>query len=204
MKRTRYILVALLCTLLSVAAHAQSTAITGARRAEVLSAIAAAQQPEAGKTLKYTFVQTKHSPLLAQDAVSKGDLTLVGDRTMRWQYTEPQAFLLAVEGDSIYTVADGKRHSLSGASGKMTRGLSQMMMQMTDGASIVNDKLFDATLSEEGGSYSVALVPKRRDMKRMMQQAVLTFDRKTLRIKSVRLIEKEDSYTEIVFKGVKE
>ena len=178
---------------------AQGVILTGNQRAEVLTAIAAAQQPKQGKTLSYTFVQTKHSPLLAQDAVSKGNLTLGSDRTMRWQYTEPQAFSLVVEGDSIYTIANGKRNSLSGASGKMTRGLAQMMMQMTDGASLTNDKLFETQLAEEGTTYRATMTPKRRDMKRMMQQAVLTFDHKTLRIKSVRLIENNDSYTHIDF-----
>ena len=179
---------------------AQSITLSGTQRNEVLTAIAAAQKPKQGKTLSYTFVQTKHSPLLAQDAVSKGILTLGSDRTMQWKYTEPKAFMLAVEGDSIYTVTDGKRNSLSGASGKMTRGLAQMMMQMTDGASLTNDKLFETTLTEDNGTYRANMVPKRRDMKRMMQQAELTFDRKTLRIKSVRLIEKADSYTQIDFK----
>lgn len=189
----------MLTVAISLVAQAQTASLTGALRAEVLTAIAAAQQPKPGKTLAYTFVQTKHSPLLAQDAVSKGNLTLGSDRTMRWQYTDPQAFALVVEGDSIYTMTGGKRNSLSGASGKMTRGLAQMMMQMTDGASLTNDKLFETTLTEETGSYRATLVPKRRDMKRMMQQAVLTFDRKTLRIKSVRLKEKDDSYTQIDF-----
>ena len=197
MNASKYILIALLA--MGLGLHAQTVPLAGSQRAEVLTAIAAAQQPKPGKTLNYTFVQTKHSPLLAQDAVSKGKLTLGNDRTMRWQYTEPQAFALVVEGDSIYTITGGKRNSLSGTSGKMTRGLAQMMMQMTDGASLTNDKLFETTLTEEAGSYRATLVPKRRDMKRMMQQAVLTFDRKTLRVKSVRLIEKEDSYTQIDF-----
>lgn len=198
-KRTIYLLTLLMTIAMPLLAVAQTGSITGAQRTEVLAAIAAAQQPKPGKSLGYSFVQAKHSPLLAQDAVSKGTLTLGGDRTMRWQYTEPQAFSLVVEGDSIYTVSNGKRNSLGGASGRMTRGLAQMMMQMTDGASLTNDKLFETTLSDNGGTYHVTLVPKRRDMKRMMQRAELTFDHKSLCIKSVRLIEKEDSYTQIDF-----
>ena len=124
----------MLTVAISLAAQAQTGTITGAQRAEVLTAIAAAQQPKQGKTLNYTFVQTKHSPLLAQDAVSKGTLSLGSDRTMRWQYTEPQAFSLIVEGDSIYTVSGGKRNSLSGASGKMTRGLAQKPETVNDKA----------------------------------------------------------------------
>ncbi len=199
MGQTKHILPLLILLVMSSVAMAQGVTLEGEKRAEVLSAIAEAQQPRPGKTLKYSFVQTKHSPLLAADAVMKGCLALGSDRTMQWQYTEPKAFTLSVEGDSIYTVTDGKRQSLSGAHGKMTRGLAQMMMQMTDGASLVNDKLFDTELADEGATYRATMTPKRRDMRRMMQQAVLVFDHKTLRIKSVRLIENNDSYTQIDF-----
>ena len=73
------------------------------------------------------------------------------------------------------------------------------MRQMTIGASLTDDKLFETSVVEENGLYRVTLVPKRRDMRRMMQQIILTFDHKSLRIKSVRMIEKEDSYTHIDF-----
>lgn len=199
MRHTLYYILLIALLALGLSLQAQNAPLTGTRRAEVLTAIAAAQQPKAGTTLHYTFVQTKHSPLLAADAVSKGTLRLSGDRSMCWQYTEPTAFMLVVEGDSIYTVAGGKRKSLSGASGKMTRGMAQLMMQMTAGAGLTDDKLFETVLVEEGGLYRATMTPKRRDMKRMMQQVVLTFDRKSLRIKSVRLVEKDDSYTHIDF-----
>ena len=199
MRHTRHILIALLLLVPGLTLQAQNTPLTGTRRAEVLTAIAAAQQPKAGTTLHYTFVQTKHSPLLAKDAVSKGTLRLSGDCSMRWQYTEPNAFTLAVEGDSIYTIINGKRNPLSGAGGRMARGMAQLMMQMTAGASLMDEKLFETVLTEEGDVYRAVMTPKRRDMKRMMQQVVLTFDRKSLRIKSVRLVEKEDSYTHIDF-----
>ena len=69
MNASKYILTALLA--MGLGLHAQTVPLAGSQRAEALTAIAAAQQPKPGKTLNYTFVQTKHSPLLAQDAVSK-------------------------------------------------------------------------------------------------------------------------------------
>ncbi|MBP5341513.1 MAG: outer membrane lipoprotein carrier protein LolA [Bacteroidales bacterium] len=187
--------VVMLCLCLTM--QAQSETFTGAQRSEVLTAIAAAQQPKPGKTLNYSFRQTKHSRLLAEDAVSKGNLTL-GDRTMQWRYTEPNDFTLVVEGDSIYTVVGGKRSSFSGNADRMTRGLAQMMMQMTDGTSLADERVFETVLTEESSCYRALLTPKRRDMRRMMQQAELTFDRKSMCIKSVRLVEK-DGYTQIDF-----
>lgn len=188
-------MVVMICLCLTM--QAQSEALAGTKRTEVLTAIAAAQQPKPGKTLNYSFRQTKHSRLLAEDAVSKGRLSL-GERTMQWQYTEPMTFTLVVDGDSIYTVNDGKRSSLSGAADKMSRGLAQMMKQMTDGSSLADERIFETVLTEESTCYRALLTPKRRDMRRMMQQAELTFDRKSMCIKSVRLVEK-DGYTQIDF-----
>ena len=139
MTYTKHIFLSLLALGMGLAIQAQTEPLAGPHRTEVLTAIAAVQQPKPGKTLKYSFRQTKHSRLLAEDAVSKGNLTL-GDRTMRWQYTEPMTFTLVVEGDSIYTVSDGKRNNLSGTADKMTRGLAQMMMQMTDGSSLNDER----------------------------------------------------------------
>lgn len=165
----------------------------------VLTRIAEAQRPPQGKRLSYAFRQTKHSPLLAEDAVSHGMLALGPGRSMRWQYTAPTPLTIAIEGDSIYTIHDGRRDNLSGAAGRMTRGLALTMMQLADGGGLTDDKMFDTRLTEDATTYHATMTPKRRDMKRIMQRAELVFDRHTLGIKSVRLVEANDSYTQIDF-----
>ena len=79
-----------------------------ADRNAVLTRIEASLNPQAGKTIKYTFTQTKHSPLLAQDAISHGNVTLTGQRFLRWHYTDPRNHAIVVDGDSIYAVSAGE------------------------------------------------------------------------------------------------
>ena len=172
-----------------------------ADREAVLTRIVAAQKPQAGKTQTYAFTQTKHTPMLAQDAVSHGTLTLVGEHRMRWHYSDPTDLALVVEGDTIYTEADGQRCQLSGAAGAATRGMAQTMMALASGNGIADEKLFAVELTEDATSYQALLTPKRRDMRRMMQQVYVVFNKKDCRVKSVKLVEKGDSYTLIEFRA---
>lgn len=194
---TRRLTILLLTLTLALCAAAQNPV---ADRDAVLARIVAAQKPQQGKTQTYSFTQTKHSPMLAQDAVSHGTLTLSGERQMRWQYTNPTDFALVVNGDSIYTESAGKRSSLSGASGAAMRGMAQTMMTLASGNALSDEKLFTVELTEEPNAYRAVLTPKRRDMRRMMQQVVVTFDKKSYRVSTVRLMEKQDSYTLIEFR----
>lgn len=200
LKKMRKIMMALTAVLLLASPLGRLAAQPSGSPSALLAAIAQAQRPAEGETYEYTFRQTKHSPLLAADAVSTGSMTLSGTRSMQWRYSSPQEMTLGVSGDTIYTVVGRKRQPLSGTAARMSRGIVGMIAGLTDGASLTDERQFATTIETEQSVYRVQLVPKRRDMKRMMQRAVLVFDRRTLGIKSVRLIEADDSYTQIDFK----
>lgn len=170
-----------------------------ADRNAVLSRIEASLKPQAGKTIKYTFTQTKHSPLLAQDAVSHGNVTLTGQRFLRWHYTDPRDHAFIIDGDSIFAETNGKSHSLAGPAGSIMRNMTSTMMSLTSAGTLSSEKVFSIELTEDASAYHATLTPKRRDMKRMMQQLLVDFDKKSCRVLKVKLIEKHNSYTVIEF-----
>ena len=170
-----------------------------ANRDAVLARIVAAQNPKAGKSIKYTFTQTKHSPLLAQDAVSHGNVTLTGERYLRWHYTDPRNHAIIVDGDSIYAETDGKKHQLAGPAGSIMRNMTSTMMSLTAGNGLADEKVFSVELTEDASAYHATLTPKRRDLRRLMQQVLVDFDKKSCRVRHVKLIEKHNSYTVIEF-----
>ena len=172
-----------------------------ADRDAVLARIEAALTPHAGKTFNYTFTQTKHSPLLAQDAVSHGNLTLTGNSFMRWHYTDPRNYAIVVDGDSIYAETDGRKHSLNGPAGAIMRNMTNTMMSLTNSGSLAEEKLFSVDLTEDASTYHATLTPKRRDLRRLMQQITVDFDKKNCRIRKVKLTEKHNSYTVIEFQA---
>ena len=153
-----------------------------ADRDAVLARIEASLAPQHGKAIHYTFTQTRHSPLLVHDIVSHGDVTLNGQTYMRWHYSDPHNYAVVVDGDSIFAETESKRHALAGPAGSIMRSMTGTIMSLT------------AT------SYHAVLTPKRRDMRRMMQQLSATFDKKDCRLRSAKLTERHDSYTIIEFR----
>lgn len=194
----RYIPILLISLCIALNSIAQSPV---ADRNAVLTRIVAAQSPQAGKSLKYDFTQTKHSPLFAQDAVSHGDVTLTSERYLRWHYTAPRNHAIIVDGDSIYTETDGKKHPLAGPAGAVMRNMTNSMMSLTVGNGLIDEKVFAVELTEDATAYHATLTPKRRDMRRMMQQILVDFDKKSCRVHKVKLIEKSNSYTVIEFRA---
>lgn len=195
---TRQLTILFLALCLAFTAMAQTPV---ADRDAVLARIVAAQKPQAGKTQNYAFTQTKHSPMLTHDAVSHGTLTLVGERRMRWHYSDPTDLSLVVEDDTVYTETNGQRRPLSGAAGAAIRGMAQTMMTLASGNGLADEKLFAVELTEDASNYHALLTPKRRDMRRMMQQVYVVFNKKDCRVKSVKLVENSDSHTLIEFKA---
>ena len=54
------------------------------------------------KSMQCSFVQTKTSALLVEDAVSKGKMAFRSPDRLRWEYTEPYSNVLIVRGDSVF------------------------------------------------------------------------------------------------------
>ena len=164
-----------------------------------LASIAQVQKQLVATRQHYAFRQTKHSPMLATDAVSNGTLTVGPARYLVWQYTNPKSFSLVVDGDSIYMVTESGPASLSGNNGRITRRMAAMMMDLVEGESLRNSRQFSTALSETATTYVVTLTPLRRDMRRMMQSVCLTFDKPTMRILTVKIVEDNDGFTLIEF-----
>lgn len=167
---------------------------------QVLSAIADVQRKNAATRHSYAFRQTKHSPMLAEDAVSKGTMTVGPSRHLIWHYTEPNDMALVVEGDDIYMTKNGVRSELKGTSGRITRRLAALMVELSEGESLTDEGQFKSSLEETADRYIVVLEPRKRELKRMMQRTELTFSRQGYAILSVKIVEKDDSYTLIEFK----
>jgi hypothetical protein len=80
------------------------------------------------------------------------------------------------------------------------RSMTGTIMSLTAKGALASEKLFAVELTEDATSYHAVLTPKRRDMRRLMQQLSATFDKKDCRLRSAKLTERHDSYTIIEFR----
>ena len=155
------------------------------------------------QTLQCRFVQEKTSMMLAEPSVAKGTMHYAAPDRMRWEYTEPYAFPLVVNGERIVKVTEGKAEILDTKSSRMYKGIVDIIMGSASGKKLFDTSVFDVVLYDEDACWRAEMTPKRRDMKRMFSQLVFRFDKKTKSISRVEFKEAGGDVTSIRFEDIK-
>ena len=192
----------LLLALLSTSVWAQNEKpLTEAESQKVISALT--QAASSMQTLQCRFVQEKTSSMLAEPSIAKGTMHYAAPDRMRWEYTEPYAFALVVNGEQIIKVTDGKAETLDGKSSRMYQGMVSLIMGSASGKKLFDATVFDVALFDDNEFWRAEMIPKRRDMKRMFSQLVFRFDKKTNGISRVEFKDAGGDVTSIRFEDIK-
>ena len=155
------------------------------------------------QTLQCRFVQEKTSMMLAEPTVAKGTMHYAAPDRMRWEYTEPYAFALVVNGERIVKVTDGKAEILEGNSSRMYQGMVSIIMGSASGKKLFDTTVFDVKMYDDDAFWRAEMTPKRRDMKRMFSQLVFRFDKKTNGISRVEFKDASGDVTSIRFEDMR-
>ena len=192
----------LLLALLSISVWAQNEKpLTEAESQKVISMLT--QAASSMQTLQCRFVQEKNSSMLAETSIAKGTMHYAAPDRMRWEYTEPYAFALVVNGEQITKVTDGKAETLDGKSSRMYQGMVSLIMGSASGKKLFDASVFDVALYDDNEFWRAEMTPKRRDMKRMFSQLVFRFDKKTNGISRVEFKDAGGDVTSIRFEDIK-
>ena len=192
----------LLFALLTTTTWAQSEKpLTEAESQSVISALT--QAAASMKTFQCGFVQEKTSSMLAEPSIAKGTMHYAAPDRMRWEYTEPYAFALVVNGEKITKMTDGKAEMLDGKSSRMYQGMVGLIMGSASGKKLFDTSVFDVVMFDDNTFWRAEMTPKRRDMKRMFSQLVFRFDKKTKGISRVEFKDASGDLTSIRFEDIK-
>ena len=192
----------LLFALLTTTTWAQSEKpLTEAESQSVISALT--QAAASMKTFQCGFVQEKTSSMLAEPSIAKGTMHYAAPDRMRWEYTEPYAFALVVNGEKITKMTDGKAEMLDGKSSRMYQGMVGLIMGSASGKKLFDTSVFDVVMFDDDTFWRAEMTPKRRDMKRMFSQLVFRFDKKTKGISRVEFKDASGDLTSIRFEDIK-
>jgi outer membrane lipoprotein carrier protein len=192
----------LLFALLTTTTWAQSEKpLTEAESQSVISALT--QAAASMQTLQCGIVQEKTSSMLAEPSIAKGTMHYAAPDRMRWEYTEPYAFALVVNGEKITKMTDGKAEMLDGKSSRMYQGMVGLIMGSASGKKLFDTSVFDVVMFDDDTFWRAEMTPKRRDMKRMFSQLVFRFDKKTNGISRVEFKDASGDVTSIRFEDIK-
>jgi outer membrane lipoprotein-sorting protein len=154
------------------------------------------------KTIKARFVQKKSMKILSKPLISQGLFYYAAPDSFRWEYLKPlRSVVITYKGDT-------KRYIASG--GKMiedkTGGVQAMKIVLNEIAGWMSGK-FDqnpsfATTLKEGASTEITLTPVGKSMAGMIEKIKITLSKKETAVKSVKIIESANAFTQIDFSDV--
>ncbi|MBQ9473955.1 MAG: outer membrane lipoprotein carrier protein LolA [Bacteroidales bacterium] len=170
---------------------AQGVEVSGAERGQLMARVS--QKAAAVNAISCKFTQVKQSPMLANEAVSKGRMQYTKPDKLVWQYTAPVSYTFAVAGDSVSTSSPSRSPM------RMMKGMSQLIVGSVSGSALFDERMFATAIYKEKSGYRCEMTPRRRDMQRLFGKITMTVDAQTLMVTTVVLHESDGATTTIVF-----
>jgi outer membrane lipoprotein-sorting protein len=125
------------------------------------------------KNLSANWNRIYRSPMLQDDILSEGTVSIVEPDYLRWETLKPVKRI---------TELDGK--------------------QERNRFRLPQEKDFKVNVLD-GDSYTIQLSPLRRDLKQLMGQIVLTVEKKSYKLLNVTILGVDGDWTQITFSNVK-
>ena len=154
------------------------------------------------KTIQARFVQKKFMKILVRPLISEGRFYYVAPDSFRWEYLKPlRSVVIVYKGDTRRYIASG---------GKMIKdkagGMQAMKIVLGEVTGWMSGKFdqnpsFAATL-KEGMNTQITLTPVGKNMSGMIEKIEITVSKKAAAVKSVKIIENANAYTQIDFTNV--
>jgi len=151
------------------------------------------------KTIKASFVQKKFMKILAKPLVSEGRFYYVAPDSFRWEYLKPlRSAVIAYKGDTRRYIASGGKmiEDKSGGVQAMKIVLGEVTGWMS--GKFDQNPSFAATL-KEGTNTQITLTPVGKSMSGMIEKIEITVSKKAAAVKSVKIIENANAFTQIDF-----
>ena len=155
------------------------------------------------KTIQANFVQKKSMKILSRPLVSEGRFYYVAPDSFRWEYFKPlKSIVIAYKNNTKrYIYSDGKMVE------DKTGGAQAMKIVLNEIAGWINGRFdqnpsFTATINE-GTNTMITLTPAGQSMAGMIEKIEITLSKKAATVKSVKIIEGANYFTQINFENVK-
>ena len=187
---------AVIALLLVAAVLGTSAADTDASRAAALLRQAAGN----ATTLSCSFEQTRTSSMLASPSTSAGTLSFSRPGLMRWEYRTPYSYAFVLNGDSILTTDGTRSNLINTRSNKLFARIVGLMSKAISGDIEGSRADFDTAVEAHDAVMVITLTPRRRELKHVLRDIVLTVDSTTGLARNLTLHERNGDVTDITFR----
>ena len=121
---------------------------------------------------------------------------------LRWEYTTPLKYLIAINKDKMFIKDNGKVSKYDINSNKMFKSINEMMVNTVQG-NLLTSKDYKAKYYENEKFYLLELTPLQKGAKDFLKVIQLYIDKTDYAVVKVKMIEPSDDYTMIDFSNRK-
>ncbi|MBR0036205.1 MAG: outer membrane lipoprotein carrier protein LolA [Bacteroidales bacterium] len=160
------------------------------------------------ETLEADVVMTKHNTMVTKDVTSKGKFYFKKPSKMTMSFNDG-ADLLLMDGQNFTMVKDGKKQTVNGSGNSQFEALKTLMQNFSAGqeSDVDLSDIADVDMEKKGDLVVLTITPivtdPKQKRKMLFSSFVVTIDQKKTELKSVRMNEKGENYTEYAFSNFK-
>ncbi len=152
-------------------------------------------------TIVSDFVQEKHLDFIDEKIISEGKFWLKDENSLRWEYTKPYSHIIIIHDGRFITKDDsGKYSSYDINANPVFKEVNNLIVSSARGDLMAEGK-FEVSAYENSSSYLLKLIPKDPQIKQVISETELYFNKNDLTVTKVIMIENEKDFTLITFKN---
>ncbi len=159
-------------------------------------------QSKLTNTMESDFTQEKYLSVMSENIVSKGHFCFKKTNMLRWEYTTPYTYLIAINKDKMFIKDNGKINKYDINSNKMFKSINEMMVATVQG-NLLSNKDYKAKYYESDKFYLIELFPVQKAAKDFLKSIQLYIDKNDYAVVKVKMTEPSDDYTAIDFSNRK-
>ena len=153
-------------------------------------------------TIQSNFTQEKYLSVMTQKIMSKGLFWFKKENMVRWEYTAPYQYIIVLANGKVQIKDEEKKSEYDMSSNKSFKQINDMMIQLVQGT-VFNSGLYSFSFSENAQDYLVTLTPIDKKLKTYFQTIQLLFDKSSLDVMQMKMMEIGGDYTIIKFSNKK-
>lgn len=156
------------------------------------------EKSKSTNTIISSFEQTKHLDFLSNDIKSDGNLAFKSPNLIKWEYKKPFKYSVVFKNEKLFINDDGAKSKIDLGSNKTFKSLNGLIIKSVKG-NMFDDQQFTIQYFQDVSNYIIHFSPKDTDLKSFINNFILSFDKKTLEVVEIKMMENAEDYTKIRF-----
>lgn len=149
------------------------------------------------------FEQRKYMDVLQRDVVTSGTFSFVRPDKIRMQYDAPVDYAIVMDSESVTIISGGTENSTPVQGNPVFSQIRNMMTACMTGDLSVLGEDFTVKHYEDGAQYLVVLRPENSFIREYIAGMELRFDKETMALLSLKMMEDGADSTEYRFSDIK-